>query len=276
MGKDGRVVLRTYAKVNLCLDVLCKRSDGFHEIDSLFQNISLYDELDIRFREGSGRLFIECSVQMENNIINKVWQYVKEGLTSDFMDIMDIDVNIDKKIPTGAGLGGGSSNAAGFIYFLKYMDFLDEDKALKIAQMIGSDVPFFLYGGTAIVTGRGEIVKPVKPLTDYSLDLYCPDFSISTKEAYSKLKPEYFGKAPLKAEELYHAYLKRDFETIHRATYNVFEHVIPERLKKDIERLRTLSPSALTGSGSAYFTLRKEGKYEFVEKGVEVYGIEGS
>nr|MBP9518818.1 4-(cytidine 5'-diphospho)-2-C-methyl-D-erythritol kinase [Fervidobacterium sp.] len=76
MGKDGRIVLRTYAKVNLCLDVLRKRVDGFHEIDSLFQNISLYDELNVHFAEGNGSLSVRCNVEIENNIIGKVWQYV--------------------------------------------------------------------------------------------------------------------------------------------------------------------------------------------------------
>jgi len=271
MGEDGRVVLRTYAKVNLFLDVLRKRVDGFHEIDSLFQNISLYDELNVHFTEGNGSLSVKCNVEIENNIIGKVWQYVKDRFAD---ESIDVEVEIVKKIPMGAGLGGGSSNAAGFIYFLKYMDFVDEEEALQIAQAVGSDVPFFLYGGTAIVTGRGETVRCVEPLRGYSLDLYYPNFSISTKEAYSRLKPEEFGKAPLKAEELYQAYVSKDYDSIRKGTYNIFEHVIPDALREEIEKLRSFSPAALTGSGSAYFQIRTDGKYRFVEKGVELRGAE--
>lgn len=273
MGKDGRIVLRTYAKVNLCLDVLHKRSDGFHEIDSLFQNISLYDKMEVHLFEGNGTLSVECNVEIENNILEKVWEYVRDRFVD---ENTDVEVKIDKRIPMGAGLGGGSSNAAGFICFLKYFGFVDEDEALQIAKAVGSDVPFFLYGGTAIVGGRGDKVTCVEPLKGYSLDIYYPNFSISTKEAYSKLKPEDFGKAPLKAEELYQAYVKRDYDLIQKGTYNIFEYVMPNALKEEIERLRTSSSAALTGSGSAYFQIRDGGKYRFVEKGVDVCGTEGN
>jgi len=257
--------------VNLCLDVLRKRGDGFHEIDSLFQNISLHDELNVHFAEGNGSLSVRCNVEIENNIIGKVWQYVEDRFAD---ENIDVEVEIDKKIPMGAGLGGGSGNAAGFIYFLKYMEFVDEEEALQIAQAVGSDVPFFLYGGTAVVTGRGEEVRCVESLRGYSLDLYYPNFSISTKEAYSRLKSEEFGKAPLKAEELYQAYVRKDCDSIRKGTYNIFERVIPNTLREEIERLKIFSPAALTGSGSAYFQIRDGGKYRFVEKGVELCGIE--
>ncbi|MGC9771829.1 4-(cytidine 5'-diphospho)-2-C-methyl-D-erythritol kinase [Fervidobacterium islandicum] len=267
MGKGGSVVLRTFAKLNLCLDVLRKREDGFHEIDSLFQTISLFDRMIVKVRQGNGDLKIESNVDIENNIIEKIWSLV--GVRD-----RDVHVLLEKNIPIGAGLGGGSSNAAGFLVALKLFGLISEQEAFELAKAVGSDVPFFLYGGTAIVSGKGEVIKEVEPLKGYDVDVYFPGFSISTKEAYAKLKPEWFGKAPSKAAELYEAYRTRDFEKIKLGTYNIFEKVIPDELLDRIEVLRSENPAALTGSGSAYFVLTPQGKYHFTKKGVEIDAFE--
>ncbi len=272
MGESYRIVLRTYAKLNLCLDVLGKRQDGYHEINSLFQNISLFDEMDITLSDGKGKLLINSNVNIGNNVLNSVWELVN-------CDNKNVYVNLQKNIPMGGGLGGGSSNAAGFIIALEKVGIISKEQSLKIAQKVGSDVPFFLFGGTAIVKGRGEVILPVEPLTNFGkfkVDLHLPNFSISTKEAYSKLKAEWFGKAPITPEELYNFYKMRNFEMIKKGTYNIFERVIPMDLLEKIESLRRDFPAALTGSGSTYFALKEDGKYSFVPKGVEINAFEKS
>ncbi|WP_448375118.1 4-(cytidine 5'-diphospho)-2-C-methyl-D-erythritol kinase [Fervidobacterium sp.] len=263
MGKGGSIVLRTYAKLNLCLDIIGKRSDGYHDIDSLFQNVSLFDRMEIKISQGVGNLSIESNVPIENNIIEKVWNMVDNKK-------FDAFVLLEKNIPIGAGLGGGSSNAAGFIVALRKFGIIGEIDAYEIAKNVGSDVPFFIEGGSALVSGRGEIIKNVEPLINYNVDIYFPGFSISTKEAYSKLKPEWFGQAPMTSEALYEAYRNRDLESIIKGTYNIFERVIPDELLARIEVFRDEYPCALTGSGSAFFVINTYGKYHFTQKGVEI------
>ena len=267
MGKGGSIILRTFAKLNLCLDVLRKREDGYHEIDSLFQTISLFDRMIVKITRGDGCLKLESNVEIENNIIERIWRLV---------NITDYDAHVllEKNIPIGAGLGGGSSNAAGFLIALKTFRLISEIDAFELAKSVGSDVPFFLYGGTAIVSGRGEVIEKVEPLEGFNVDVYFPGFSISTKEAYGKLRAEWFGKAPMKATELYEAYRSKDLEKIKSGTYNIFEKVIPEELLDRIEVLRSENPAALTGSGSAYFVLTLQGKYHFTKKGVEIDAFE--
>ncbi|MEN3042551.1 MAG: 4-(cytidine 5'-diphospho)-2-C-methyl-D-erythritol kinase [Fervidobacterium sp.] len=267
MGKSCRIVLRTYAKLNLCLDVLNKRPDGYHDIDSLFQNISLFDEMEVLFVDGTGRIFIESNVQIEDNIIEKAWKKV-------CFSKKDVFVKLKKNIPIGGGLGGGSSNAAGFIVALEKTGILDKNDTENIAAMVGSDVLFFIHGGSAIVNGRGEIIKSVEPLRNFRVNLYFPNFSVSTKQAYEKLKPEWFGKAPMKSTQLYEAYRLNDFEMIKNGSYNIFEKVIPKVVFEKIKELRKHYPAALTGSGSTYFSVNEEGKFSFVEKGVEIYAFE--
>jgi len=177
MGKGGSIILRTFAKLNLCLDVLRKREDGYHEIDSLFQTISLFDRMTVKIIHGDGCLKLESNVEIENNIIERIWRLVK-------INNYDAYVLLEKNIPIGAGLGGGSSNAAGFLMALKAFGLISEMDAFELAKSVGSDVPFFLYGGTAIVSGKGEVIEKVEPLEGFNVDVYFPGFSISTKEAY--------------------------------------------------------------------------------------------
>uniref|UniRef100_A0A7C4RVG5 4-diphosphocytidyl-2-C-methyl-D-erythritol kinase n=1 Tax=Fervidobacterium thailandense TaxID=1008305 RepID=A0A7C4RVG5_9BACT len=263
MGKGRSYLLRTYAKINLCLDVLFKRIDGFHEIDSLFQNVSLYDEMEVKITHGQGRIFVESDTQIEENILYKVW-----NLSKSFE--YDCYVKLKKNIPMGAGLGGGSSNAGAFLTLLAVTGVISQERKNEIAPLVGSDVPFFLHGGTAIVGGRGELIKRVTPLSGFRVDIFKPNFSISTKEAYSKLNSKLFGKAPLKAVELYNAFKQHDLTAIQRGVYNIFESVIPDVLRTEIEMYRKDYPAALTGSGSAYFVIKDAGYYEFVDKACEI------
>lgn len=289
MGKSCRIVLRTYGKLNLCLDVINKRYDGYHEIDSLFQNISIYDDMEIFFSDGTGKMQIESNFHIQDNIIEKIWKKVD-------CKAKDVYVKLSKNIPMGSGLGGGSSNAAGFILALKELKIIGESDVIPLAESVGSDVPFFIYGGTAIVKGRGDVVQPVEPLQGFYVELFFPGFSISTKEAYSKLEPEWFGRAPMSSQELYKVYKEAyeeykefkgkkndqknnldrcisymDFmEKIREGTYNIFEKIMPDDVVKRIEKLRNKYPAALTGSGSTYFSIVSTGTFHFIEKGVEI------
>src|SRR5271166_6237448 len=147
--------LRAFAKLNLGLRVLYRRPDGYHEIRTVFQTISLADRLDISFtRTKTTRVIIEGTPEIPDNLVGRAAQLVLEDLSIHG----DVSLNLRKKIPMGAGLGGGSSDAAAVLLALPVLagKTLSDDRLHSIARQLGSDVPFFLHGGTALGIGRGE------------------------------------------------------------------------------------------------------------------------
>lgn len=267
----GSFEILSPAKLNLYFDVIGKREDGYHEIVGLFQTISMFDRMWVTFtKEG---IIIESNVYIENNIIEMTYSMFKKTTGKDF----GVKVKLEKRIPIGAGLGGGSSNAGAFLRFLgRYFD-IPEDELLFIAKNVGSDVPFFLYGGTAIVRGRGDIVEPLKTIEGYSVDVAFPGFSISTASMYDLLKKEDWKKGMGDPYELYEAFLKRDIPRIKELSYNVFQNLVFQRypdVKETYELLRSRDPivTMVTGTGSSVFALFEGdiGTYRFT--GGEGYG----
>jgi 4-diphosphocytidyl-2-C-methyl-D-erythritol kinase len=177
------VVIKAPAKINLYLKILKKRNDGYHNLLSLFQKISLFDEIMIRSLTGKNRCFIKGEVPEEGNTIIKAVEAFRKVTGID----ESVGIQVKKRIPIGAGLGGGSSDAASVLRGLDYLfdTQLDKQVLFKMGLSIGSDVPFFLSANAALVKGRGDRVKPLRPRTDYQVLLVCPDISIMTKEAYS-------------------------------------------------------------------------------------------
>jgi 4-diphosphocytidyl-2-C-methyl-D-erythritol kinase len=179
------VKVPSYAKVNLGLIVHGKRDDGYHSIESIFQTISLHDWLYFT-REGEG---IEVSSNNEkvpsgsSNLVYKAANMFGEWAGEE----LGLRIRIEKTIPIEAGLGGGSSNAAVTLMTLNrlFRYPLSEDKLVRIARKLGSDVPFFLQGGTAYVTGRGEKIEWWVDIPELYFLLVVPPFGVPTKKAYS-------------------------------------------------------------------------------------------
>lgn len=186
---DHSISMDTPAKVNLYLHVLGRRADGYHDIDSVFQAVSLYDRLTLTRRDRAG---MDLSVEGnglpcdESNLIVQAFRVVDRHCSLEG----GVDAIVVKRVPIAAGLGGGSSDAAGTIFALNSLfDLgLDARSMARIGAEIGSDVPFFFSGGQARVGGRGEIVESTDLPLDYSLALVTPALSISTAAAYSDLK----------------------------------------------------------------------------------------
>ncbi|OOC45010.1 4-(cytidine 5'-diphospho)-2-C-methyl-D-erythritol kinase [Thermosipho sp. 1074] len=268
MEQSSGAIVRSYAKINLFLDVIKKRSDGYHEILSLFQNISLYDRLIITKIDRG--LEIKSNVDIENNILYKTWDiFCSKFKEPEF----GLRITLEKNIPMQAGLGGGSSNAAALLFYLSDQMGIHKNQILNIASEIGSDVPFFLFGGTAIVKGKGEIIEPLDPLTGYKVNIITSN-GISTKKAYQSLNPTLFGKAPCSPYILYEAYKNRNITEIKRCTYNIFEKIVTKANKEISQNLKKLKKasliSALTGSGSAVYGISfKEGEFKFIPRGIE-------
>jgi 4-diphosphocytidyl-2-C-methyl-D-erythritol kinase len=236
-SREARVA--AFAKLNLDLRVLYQRPDRYHELRSVFQTISLADSLGIRYRESGGtEIRLAGNVEITDNIIVRAARMCLDEMKVSAA----VDFELDKRIPMGAGLGGGSSDAAAVLLALPRLagKRIPEDRLHAIAAELGSDVPFFLIGGTAAVWGRGEELYPLADLRERNVLVVSPDIHVSTPEAYSRLstrlQPSKLAPPPV-----------NDFESV------VFEQ--HPRLKTIRNRLRKAGASTamMTGSGSSIF-----------------------
>jgi 4-diphosphocytidyl-2-C-methyl-D-erythritol kinase len=179
--------INSYAKINWTLDIIFKREDGYHELRTIYQTVSLRDQL--RITETISAIEIICDDSRvpcdETNLAFKAALLLREVTGTS----KGARIEIEKRIPVAAGLGGGSSNAAATLLGLVKLWHVEiEDRELiRIAASLGSDVPFFLIGGTALGVGRGEEVYPIEQARCDGLLLVNPGFAVSTRDAYEKL-----------------------------------------------------------------------------------------
>ncbi|MGI5058138.1 4-(cytidine 5'-diphospho)-2-C-methyl-D-erythritol kinase [Treponema pectinovorum] len=194
---DGIQILAP-AKVNIGLNVYPKREDGFHNIESIFQTVKLYDKLTVFPIPEKNVCKVDClELELpEENTLTLTYKAFCAFTGCDF----GVKVTLEKHIPSGAGLGGGSSDAAYFLKALAKLNgiFLDENLADKVASKVGSDVFFFLHAeenqhknACAIVTGRGEFVKKIDSRNELYFLLVFPEVCVSTKDAYGLLDNSY-------------------------------------------------------------------------------------
>ena len=176
------------AKINLSLRVLGRRSDGFHEIETFIAPISLFDELKLEQRSGKQKVAFRCDdpsvPQGDDNIVVRATNlfFEKTRIAS------GVSIKLKKRIPHGAGLGGGSSDAASTLLALNelFETNLPREALAKMAETIGSDVPFFIFQSAAVCKGRGELVSPARLGKQLSLLLLKPEFGVPTQWAYSR------------------------------------------------------------------------------------------
>ena len=176
------------AKINLSLRVLGRRSDGFHEIETLIAPISLCDEIRIESRTGKQKIAFRCDEPSvpkgeDNLVVRAAKIFFAETKVSS-----SISIELKKRIPHGAGLGGGSSDAASTLLALNelFETNLPREALAKMAKMIGSDVPFFIFQSAAVCQGRGELVSPTRLSEQLSVLLLKPEFGVPTEWAYSR------------------------------------------------------------------------------------------
>ncbi|KGF89620.1 4-(cytidine 5'-diphospho)-2-C-methyl-D-erythritol kinase [Prochlorococcus marinus] len=185
---NGKIIIKSPAKINLHLEVIGKREDGFHELAMIMQNIDLSDYLELEINnEGLIKLASDCndlSVSRDNLIVKSA-NLLREKSNLD----LGANIFLRKNIPIGAGLAGGSSNAAGTLIGLNKLWNLnlDQNTLTTLASKLGSDVPFFINGGIQLCFGRGEILEKLDSKFEYGvLLLKNPDVSVSTAETYKK------------------------------------------------------------------------------------------
>ncbi len=255
------ISLKAHAKINLHLEVLGKRSDGFHDIVSVFAPISLADELLMQRKPDKKecRVLSPLAELPAENTITRAYEEFKN-----FTGISEgVSVRILKRIPEGAGLGGGSSDAASVLRGLNDMfsTGLPEEDLRAIALKIGSDVPFFLGDGAAVVQGRGEEIKRVSVSSDYFGILIYPEIKSATPRAYSLLgRKESEILNPAFNPELFCGKDCREWPF-----FNSFEDVLfneyPAIKKAKLDLLTYGADFALmSGAGSSVFGLFKDEK----------------
>jgi 4-diphosphocytidyl-2-C-methyl-D-erythritol kinase len=256
---NAGIRVRCPAKVNLGLWILGRRPDGYHEIDTFLQAISLEDEITLE--PGPTGLQLEVRGRAipgpGPNVIERAWSLLTE--TGVVPRGAGVRARLTKRIPVGAGLGGGSSDAAGFLMGVERLfgAALSASDRSSLAERLGSDVPFILRGGLARATGRGERVRHLCPMRPFWVVLASPVTAISTTWAYGEIRnrlTQYRGGARVLAS----AVEQRDLNAIVGAMHNAFEDVIVPQLPEIADLKRSLIASGargalLTGSGSTVF-----------------------
>ena len=253
------LTVRAFAKVNLVLEVLGRRADGYHEIASIMQTVSLSDVLTLEPASRIGLKFSLPGLPDHTNIVLKAAQRLAE--VTGFGG--GVVIGLEKYIPMGAGLGGGSSDAAAVLCSLNnlWQLGLTREQLVAIGAGLGSDVPFFVYGGTCMVEGRGERVTPLADLEKIWFVLLRPDLpelTGKTATLYRLVKPGHYTSGELSTGV--RKLLESGSERKPGPLYNVFEKVAPDAfpsLGKYMEQfLRAGAPEVhLAGSGPVLFTM---------------------
>jgi 4-diphosphocytidyl-2-C-methyl-D-erythritol kinase len=253
------LTLKAFAKVNLVLEVLGRRADGYHEIASVMQTVSLYDVLTL---EPASHIKLDFSLPGLPDRANIVLK-AAEALAKFAGCSMGAVIGLEKNIPVGAGLGGGSSDAAAVLRGLNRLWRLEltREQLAAIGAGLGSDVPFFIYGGACLIGGRGERVTPLADLDQAWFVLLRPDMAVSpdkTAALYRLVKPGHYTSGDLSSgmRELF----ENRGEAKPAPLYNVFEKVAPAAfpgLDKYMEEfLKAGAPEVhLAGSGPVLFTM---------------------
>ncbi len=251
--------LPSFAKINLMLRILGKRGDGFHELFTVFQTVSLRDSIsfaaDADIRMTCNRYYIPTDGR---NLVMKAATALQER----FGVKKGVRMHLEKRIPTPGGLGGGSSNAAVALVGLKRIWEIDcDDTDLhEIAEKLGSDVPFFFTGGTAIGTGRGEVIEPIADAQPQMMLIVTPKVRVSTRKAFERIKAETLTNDDLKrilrdcrteakSLDLRQTALVNDFEASVFAAYPEIQ-----RVKQTLIDLGAVN-AAMSGSGASVFAI---------------------
>lgn len=251
------MLVKAYAKINISLDVIGKREDGYHELKMIMQNIDLYDVLN--FNKAKSGINITCNKSyIPTNEKNLVYRACKL-----FIDIYNIkygvDIYIKKNIPVAAGLAGGSADAAAALVTMNELFEVNatQNELMKIGLKIGADVPYCIVGGTALCEGIGEIITSLKPFKNHVLIILKPAFGVSTKDIYENLDVFKIYKHP-NTEELIKAINDDDVKFISNSMKNILENVtlrkypVLRTIKKEICEAGALG-AMMSGSGPTIF-----------------------
>lgn len=273
------VVIDAHGKINLALDVLYLRDDGYHEINTIMQQIDLKDTITLRNIEGD-RAIIECNSEEipldESNLAYKAWEKIVEKTNL----LRGIHITIDKNIPVAAGLAGGSTNAAAVLKGLNLLWNLNlsQERLMEIGAEIGADVPFCILGGTAHARGIGEKLKKIRSFSNKLILLANIGKPVSSAYVYNKLDLENRSKR-IDVDKIVEYIEEDDVKKVAENMENIMEQVVIKeypiiaQIKEDMVRYGALG-SIMSGSGPTVFGIFDDEEKllrckEFLEKKVE-------
>ncbi len=254
------IKLKAYAKINLGLDVVRKREDGYHEVRMIMQTIGLYDKVSI-LRTNNTSITVKTNLPYlptdENNLVYKAAALIKKnyGITQ------GVHIILDKKIPVAAGLAGGSSDAAAVLYGLNRLFHLNlsKEELSQLGLQLGADVPYCLLRGTALSEGIGEILTPVPPFPSCHILIVKPGINVSTKHVYEHLKLEEDIHHP-NIDAILAAINKKDLKAAVSHFGNVLESVtikeypVIGQIKEELTAFGAIA-AMMSGSGPTVFGL---------------------
>ena len=254
--------IQAFAKLNLTLDILGKREDGYHDLRMVMQSITLADTLTLEENQGEG-LRVSANLRFlptgEKNLAAAAALRFWEALGR---EPENLDIRIEKRIPVCAGMAGGSSDAAAVLRALNQRagePFAPKELA-RLGERVGSDVPYCVLGGTALAEGRGEVLTPLAPLPRCWVVACKPDFPISTPELFAQADRVKLRRRPDTAG-LVAALEAGDLGGVARRMYNVFEDVLPARLYTRVAEIKNVLIQCgalganMSGSGPTAFGL---------------------
>lgn len=256
------MIFKAYAKINLTLDILGTREDGYHEVAMIMQSIGLHDDLFLEKTDAGVELTVDNSelAADESNLCYKAAKL----MTDEFKLHSGIKINLTKRVPMGAGLGGGSADAAAVIRGMNEIFSLNapQEKLAEISAKIGSDIPFCIMGGTQFATGRGEILQKLPDFPKTYLVLIKPAFSVSTPRAYKMYDNTHSVKRP-DNEGIIAALKNGDTNNIYSMMGNVLEAPIAKEYPEINEYKEMMMNEGaifaqMTGSGSVVFAVAND------------------
>ncbi len=256
-----KVTIWAPAKLNLTLDVKGKRPDGYHELETIMQAISLKDKITI---DKANTIIVNSNSSQLSNDANNLAYYAAELFFQETGKKAGVNIYIEKNIPIGAGLAGGSSNAAAVLLGLNhlYQTKLSLKDLAELALEIGSDVPFCIFNRTALARGRGEILSPLPKGHTLNFLLVKPNFSVATKDVFGQLDLDKIKKRP-NNEAFIKAWRDMDLDKMAFEMINVLETVTvslyPEigLIKQRLLELGAVN-AVMSGSGPSVFALFRD------------------
>ena len=252
-----------YAKVNLALDILGKRPDGYHDMRMVMQTVSLCDMVTAEETNGGFALKMEGFTPPEG--VKTLEQRAAEAFFESIGQPMPgLSVTLEKRTPAYAGLGGGSADVAALLRILReqYSPAMSDEELERIGFQIGSDMPFCIRGGTALAEGRGEILPDLTPMPDCWIVLCKPDFGIPTPSLFARVDGGKLERRP-DIDGMMTALQNKDLEGVAARLGNVFEEVLPEAcgevfsIKQRLLELEAMN-AVMSGSGPTVFGIFAE------------------
>ncbi|GED72056.1 4-diphosphocytidyl-2-C-methyl-D-erythritol kinase [Brevibacillus reuszeri] len=261
-----RISVKAPAKINLTLDVLAKRPDGYHEVEMVMTTVDLADRVDLTLRE-DGEITLDCSASFVPDDIRNHAYKAAVLMKERYQVRQGVHMYIDKQIPVAAGLAGGSSDAAATLRGLNQLwDLgLTIDELAVLGAEIGSDVPFCVYGGTALAKGRGEQITHLGTPAPCWVILAKPPIGVSTPDVYGNLRVQEITNHP-STEQMLQAIEGQDFSLMCQSLGNVLENVTLS-MHPQVRQIKELMMASgadgvlMSGSGPTVFALvQKEAK----------------